>query len=166
MKQKSVYWNQEKTICSLINSRIRGYFITYPWIFHYVTADISLNIHGYFSFYAMGMSFPDFSNLLFGQIFATLRSESEGFFSCRRCRNSQKHTNYCLYVPSGMRTLGDMPTSAGKATRSSAKGRMRNCYRGNLGRWRHDSSLYITLSISTRMPLAEIARTRIPCQGV
>ena len=33
------------------------YKLTYPWIFHYVTADISLNIHGYFSFYAMGMSF-------------------------------------------------------------------------------------------------------------
>jgi len=36
------------------NSNIHGYFITYPWIFHYVTADISLNIHGYLSFCVRG----------------------------------------------------------------------------------------------------------------
>ena len=36
------------------NSNIHGYFITYPWIFHYVTADISLNIRGYLSFCVRG----------------------------------------------------------------------------------------------------------------
>ena len=34
----------------LIYSRIRGYFIKYSRIFHHVSADILLNIHGYASF--------------------------------------------------------------------------------------------------------------------
>ena len=43
-----------KRISVYKNSNIRGYFITYPWIFHYVTADISLNIRGYLSFCVRG----------------------------------------------------------------------------------------------------------------
>jgi len=50
MKQKNVYLNQEKTFSLKNNSNSHGYFITYPWIFHYVSMDISLNIREYFTF--------------------------------------------------------------------------------------------------------------------
>ena len=53
------------------SSNIRGYFITYPWIFHYVSAVISLNIRGYFNFWIFR---TDFSCIYI----VTLRREDEG----------------------------------------------------------------------------------------
>ena len=53
-----------------ILSRIHGYLLTYPWIFHHVSVDISLRIHGYASFSILKTCFS-------GKYFVTLRSKQK-----------------------------------------------------------------------------------------
>lgn len=66
------------------SSNIRGYLLTYPWIFHHVTMDISLRIHGYASFSVLKTCFS-------GKYFVTIRSERLKFGdvgsvdNCPRC---------------------------------------------------------------------------------
>ena len=50
------------------SSNIYGYLLTYPWIFHHATTDISLRIHGYASFSVLRIYFS-------GKYFVTIRSE-------------------------------------------------------------------------------------------
>ncbi len=48
------------------SSNIHGYLLTYPRIFHSVSADISLNIHGYASFSVLKTCFSDKYFVLLG----------------------------------------------------------------------------------------------------
>ena len=52
--------------CFSNSSNIHGYLLTYPWIFHYVSADISLRIHGYASFSVLKTCFSDKYFVLLG----------------------------------------------------------------------------------------------------
>ena len=82
------------------SSNIHGYLLTYPWIFHRVSADISLRIHGYASFSILKTCFS-------GKYFVTLRSKQRNY-SIRLTRISQitqrARAFACANHP--MRTLG------------------------------------------------------------
>ena len=90
------------------SSNIHGYLLTYPWIFHHVSVDISLRIHGYASFSILKTCFS-------GKYFVTLRSNQRNY-PIRLTQITQRARAFaCANHP--MRTLGGI---ADKRERSDA----------------------------------------------
>ena len=97
--------------CLPNSSNIHGYLLTYPWIFHHVSVDISLRIHGYASFSVLKICFS-------GKYFVTLRSKQRNY-SIRLTQITQRTRTFACASHPARTHSAESPTNASEAMRSS-----------------------------------------------